>query len=376
MGKPLQTILLIAGLTCAVGRAEHRQPLVVQDVNASFVDVAARRKELATTTNPRVLATLHTVKSCTGMQAPMPPPDSLHIPGHYLSGSHGPTDPREYEAAQPFYRIQEMTAQGADSYVARGDAREAECVLDALDPWAKARAMTGYSAHEERQFWYHAEWTVASVALSVSVIRQEPSLDQAKLKRVINWLNHAARKLKTEEDLLDATPSHHNNHHYWRGLAYTAVGVISKDDFLFRSGLSIYGEAIDALNPEGAFPAEMARHELAIHYQAFALEPLVMIAQLAWRQGYNIYATPAHGETIANGIDFLRRALGDPSIVAKYAADKQELIDLGKGEQLLAWVEIWNQHAGKDAWGDALGKPYFIPRLGGNMTLDFAVARQ
>lgn len=373
--RPIQTILLMTIFSCVSAPAEHRQPLAVHDVNASFLDVAARRKELSTATNPRVLAALHSVKSCIGFPVPRPPADSLHIPSHYLNGSHGATDPRETTAALPFTKIQDLAAQGADAYVAKGDAREAECVLDALDPWAEARSMTEYSAHDDMQFWFHAEWTVASLALSVSVIRQEPSLDQKKLKRVIQWLNHAARKLMSEEVLLNAPMNRHNNHHDWRGLAYTAVGVISKDDFLFRSGLSVYGEAIAALNPEGAFPLEMARHELAIHYQAFALAPLVMIAQLAWRQGYNIYATPAYGRTIGNGIDFLRRALADPAIVAKYATEKQALIDTGKGDRSLAWVEIWNLHAGSAAWPGALQKPYFDPRLGGNMTLDFAAAK-
>ena len=303
--------MLLCGFVASSALAgEHGSALVVHDVNASFMDVQARRKELATATNPRVVEALKSLKTCTKMVVPLPPSDLLQIPARYVSGSHGAIDPKENEAAQPYNRLQELAARGADEYVASGDAKAAECVVDALDGWAKARTLTGYIAHDNKQLWYHAEWTIASLALSVSVVRQEPTLDQEKLKRVTNWLNNAVRKLMAEEDLLEKVNSSHNNHHYWRGLACAAVGVISKDDQLFQRGLGIYGEARELLNGEGAFPREMERHELAIHYQAFALEPLVMIAQLAWRQGYNIYATPAHGRTLTDGAPFLSRSGG------------------------------------------------------------------
>ncbi|MEI9981465.1 MAG: alginate lyase family protein [Edaphobacter sp.] len=75
-----------------------------------------------------------------------------------------------------------------------------------------------------------------------------------------------------------------NNHHYWRGLAAVSTGVISSDNDLFKWGVGVFKQGIDELDARGALPQEMARHERAIHYQSFALQPLVPLAEFAERQ--------------------------------------------------------------------------------------------
>ena len=42
-----------------------------------------------------------------------------------------------------------------------------------------------------------------------------------------------------------------NNHHYWRGLAAVATGVISSDDDLFNWGIGVYKQAIGELDERG-----------------------------------------------------------------------------------------------------------------------------
>jgi poly(beta-D-mannuronate) lyase len=69
----------------------------------------------------------------------------------------------------------------------------------------------------------------------------------------------------------------------------------------------------------------MARHENAIHYQGFALQPLVTIAQFAARQGYDLYGYKAHGRTLRDAIIFFGRAVDDAALVMPYTSDPQSI---------------------------------------------------
>ena len=88
-----------------------------------------------------------------------------------------------------------------------------------------------------------------------------------------------------------------NNHHYWRALAATSIGVLSNDEVLFRFGVDTFKQAVSQEDANGAFPLEMARHENAIHYQSFALQPLIMVAEFAARQNVDLYSINSNGDT-------------------------------------------------------------------------------
>ena len=344
-------------------------PLRVKDPNASFLDVQARRKELQNAKTPRLVDALAAKRSCTGVDRPAPPPYDQDIPSRYKSESHGEVNPKEHALSEPYYRVQDVAAWGANRYLSTGDAKEAVCVIDALLPWAQNRALLNYNAKEDMVVWFQATWTVASLSLAVSVIRAEPTLDAANRDKVIAWLHQAAVKA-VNESRGPRSGTEINNHLFWRGLAATAAGVISGDSDLYAQGLRIYATAIDEIDAQGAFPAEMKRHELALHYQAFAIEPLVMIAELAHRQGVNLYGLQKHGRHLSDAVSFLSKAIANSEVAKKYASEPQQLTpDLQPGSQLLAWVEFWEMRGGGEAWQWALTKPLFTARLSGSTTL-------
>jgi poly(beta-D-mannuronate) lyase len=124
------------------------------------------------------------------------------------------------------------------------------------------------------------------------------------------------------------------------------------------------------MDDQGAFPDEMERHELAMHYQAFAIEPLVMIAELAYRQGLNIYPLEQHSHRLKDAVNFLSRALADQTIVKKYAFEAQKIDpDLLPGNALMSWTVLWTARTGDAAWQEFIDKPYFDSRLAGSTTL-------
>ena len=314
-------------------------------------------------------------RSCTGSKAPAPPPVGVDIPSRYMHGGHGAVNPEEGKLSQPYYDVQDVAAWGANRYLEAGDAKEAACVVDDLLGWAQAGALLQYNAQDDMVVWFQTAWTVASLSLSVSVIRGEPTLDAAKRDAVIAWLNKAAKKVVSEHRSGKSGTSE-NNHFFWRGLAATAAGVISADDGLFNYGLSTYKTALDEMDAQGAFPLEMQRHELALHYQAFAIEPLVMIAELAARQGLGLYGFRENGRGLDDAVRFLAKAIVDPAVVKRYTPEEQKLApDLQPGSQVLAWIEFWNARFGESGFGAVLTKPYFTARLAGSTTLYAAPVR-
>jgi poly(beta-D-mannuronate) lyase len=305
-----RTAALLALLSAPLAHAQHLNP------RASFLDVPARQSTLASTTNPLLLASIKSLHSCVATPLIPAPPVPMDIPHHYLSGSSGPINPAEAIATRPYTAFEHRITDGMNQYLATGSHTEAQCALAQLDTWAQAHALLDYPPRS--QSWYQVEWTLGSAAITTSVLVNDPTLDPAQLHNVISWLDAVSRK-----DLTFEHPEDMNNHHYWRALAAIATGVVASDDNLFRYGIDAYKDAIKEIDPAGAFPREMARHENAIHYQGFALTPLILIAEFASRQNIDLYAYQSHHRSLRDAILFYGRAVADPSLVKPYTSDPQ-----------------------------------------------------
>ena len=198
------------------------------------------------------------------------------------------------------------------------------------------------------------------------MLKQDKTLDGAQQQRVAEWLRKAAHQLISYEkpDALG------NNHHYLRALAAISIGVLSNDDGLFRYGVGVFKQAVGQEDESGAFPLEMARHENAIHYQAFALQPLIMIAEFGERQHVDMYGITEHGRTIRDAVVFLGQAIADPSSVKKYTDDAQKANFSPGG---VAAMEFYLARFGPDGAPSSitslLQRPASDTRVGGNITV-------
>jgi poly(beta-D-mannuronate) lyase len=348
----------------------------VADPSASFLDVSTRRAELAHATTPRVLEALSWKSGCVGSELPAPPAGRMIIPHHYLSGSNGPINPAENIATAPYRKLEDVVSNGASRYLATGDSAQAVCVANLLAQWAAANTLLDYSYQESSQAEYQVEWTLSSISLAWSVVQTDPAVPAAQRAQILGWM-HKVTVYMFAQDPHPGEPARENNHAYWRALCATSVGILTSDNKLYRRGPAQYVRAIGQLNPDGSFPLEMARHENAIHYQSFALAPLVMIAELARRQGIDLYSLRVNVHTIADAVDFLVRASADPSMVKKYASEPQTF-SLFSGEKPPAWTEFWAaRHPGKppgDPWYELLTQPLVDATIGGNATLYAAPA--
>jgi poly(beta-D-mannuronate) lyase len=338
----------------------------VADPHASVVAVTARQATLKSTRDSLLQASINGLHSCVGTPLVPAPAGRTTIPHHYLSGSNGPINPAEAEATRVYAAFESRITAGMNQYLATGSHAESACALAQLDAWAQDRALLDYDREESPQAWYQVEWTLSSAGITDSVLVNDATLDPSQQKRVTAWLDDAARKDISFEKPGDTN----NNHHYWRALAATAIGITASDNKLYLFGIQTYVEAIGEIDANGAFPKEMARHENAIHYQGFALEPLVLIAELVTRQGMPLYSYKANGHTLRDAIIFFGRAVDDPSLVKPYTSDTQKT-SFGSGD--FADFAFYTARFGSDglppAIANALKHPTTTTRLGGCTTL-------
>lgn len=362
--------------TLAFPAAAEKNPLdkaSVTNPSATFLDIAARRAELASATNPRVLVALRDKHSCMSSEQPAPPTGRMVIPHHYLTGSNGPVNPEEAKATLPYRQFQDAVTRGASRYIATGDPAEAACVANLLMRWAAAKALLDYSYKESSQAWYQVEWTLSSISLAYSVVQSDPTITADQRRQILKWM-HDVTEHMFDQDPHPEDHTRENNHAYWRALCATSVGIMTSDDKLYRRGLEQYARAIGQMNSDGSLPLEMARHENALHYQSFALTPLVMIAELAAHQGTDLYSLRVNGHTIADSIDFLVRASANLDLMKQYASEPQSF-SIFYDKNPPAWLEFWAaRHPGKP-WDGLLTQPLFDSTIGGNTTLYVAPAK-
>jgi poly(beta-D-mannuronate) lyase len=338
----------------------------VTDKRASVVDIQSRQAALEATSDPVLLAAIKDLHSCVATPVIGAPVGRMLIPKHYLSGSNGPVDPAEAAATRVYAAFEARITAGMNQYLATGSHRESSCALEQLDVWVQAHALLNYDRQESPQAWYQVEWTLSAAGITDSVLVSDSTLDQSQQRRVTAWLREAAHRDISFERQTDSG----NNHHYWRGLAATAIGVTAGDDKLFRFGVDAYKEAIAEIDSRGAFPKEMAREENATHYQGFALQPLVLIAQLASRQGIDLYSYQAHKRTIRDAILFFGRAVDDPGLIRPYTSDPQaSRFNPGDFAEFAFYCARFGIDGLPPAIVHALQSPTTSTRLGGSTTI-------
>ena len=367
MPRPLAVAsILVALASSAVGDGYKAKPAI--DSHVSYFDVAARRAELRQTQSPRVRAALAGLQTCTALPPAGPPQGPMRIPPHYLHGNHGPTNPEEHATTQIYEKFERRVNAGMNQFLVTASHPEAQCAQDEIDRWAQANELVDYDAVENSQSWYQTEWTLSSIALSESVLVNDAQLDPHEMARDIAWMNKAAHRMVG----FPSESKHTNNHHYWRGLAASATGVISSDTGLFNFGVQAYKDAVDDIDQRGALPKEMARSERSIHYQSFALQPLLPIAEFAERQHVPLYNyTSPTGHTIADAISFLGEAVADPAIVRAYTPEDQ-LMD-SDSPDFFAAIEFYRRRFPErklpPSIAAGLSKPTSSARLGGSTTV-------
>jgi len=363
---PYKATPWVLTLTLLLTSTAH--PQSISNPKASYIDVDQRHTQLLHNQDTRIAQAIASLGSCTKLPIVPPATGRMIIPPHYISGGHGPINPAEELVTRQYNNFERRVTAGMNQWLLTTSKAEAQCAQQQIDLWAKAETLLDYDPKESSQAWFQVEWTLSSVAISESVLVNEPSLNAADLKRDIAWMNRVAHRTVD----FDKAGKQTNNHHYWRGLAAVATGVLSFDNDLFDWGISVYKQAINELDERGALPQEMARHERAIHYQSFALQPLIPLAEFAERQHVPLYQyrSPT-GRTVIDAVNFFGAALANPEIIKAYNSDTQMISP--EGADFFAFAEFASHHMDPSQIPpsilEGLSKPTFASRIGGSTTV-------
>lgn len=191
----------------------------------------------------------------------------------------------------------------------------ARCALSWIKGWADGGAYLG--SMDSKQSEAQRRWDLAGTALAyVKLKRFATAEDRVAIEP---WLIKCADAARAH---FDDAGIKRNNHWYWMGLAAAAVGIAADSDKHGQMAKSIFEDAMMAVTPDGTLPLEMAREARALHYHVFALEPLVVLAELAAARGEDWYAVGdgALHRLVARTADGLR----NPSVFDKLAGVTQQ----------------------------------------------------
>jgi poly(beta-D-mannuronate) lyase len=305
----------------------------------------------------------------------VPPVKNLRGVSFYVDRNHSVADPELREenerAVRPVREYVSLVAGLADGWMrsSPADARYAALALDHLFLWASAGALLGAT---NRQGSYERTWTLGSLALSFLKLAGAPGIDESKLAVVRGWLSEVANEVIPEYDGANRA-SARNNHAYWAGLAVASAGVAANEPLLLDWGISRARLAISDVQKDGTLPLEMDRGSLALHYHAFALSPLVMLAEIAAANGIDLYS---EGDGALRRLaDRVIRGMEDPSTFEKLTGIRQDFpLATHPRHAYFAWAQAYYARF-RDRrllrWLASGQRPLVDARLGGDQTLAF-----
>ncbi|WP_211474297.1 alginate lyase family protein [Collimonas humicola] len=243
------------------------------------------------------------------------------------------------------------------------ESKQWSCVLALLDGWARADALMGPISGY--QGYYERSWAGTDFALVLLRLPREVSAANADQLRVItSWLTRIA--IATRD--ADAINHLHNNLVYWAGLNLVAIGTLAQQQKLIDAGLARAREGIRDIGPHGELEREIKRGDRALHYHTFALIPLVFTAELAERQGVNLYQE--NYGAIGRLANLVIKAVQNPDSFAEITPVKQNLFPWTFQDEL-SWMEPYYTRT-RDPRVPALmapRRPFREWRLGGNVTV-------
>jgi poly(beta-D-mannuronate) lyase len=282
----------------------------------SIPDVAARRAAVG--------AGAESGFACPASPAPV---RDVQVDPFYQRGdpTHSIVDPAAYErrtkAVAPFSALTTGVARLGDRYLRSRprDGRIAACLGGWLDGWAQAGAMLGAVTPQGA---YERKWTLCTLALNHALLTDAPEIAVESRRRIEGWLAELA--WATVPAYAARPFSEQNNHLNWASLAALATAALVQDEALFDWAVAAARGSIGNIDADGSLPHELRRASKAMHYHRFALEPLILAAEIAAANGIDLYAE--RDGALHRLAAFTRRAMANPEVVARRVGVAQSLV--------------------------------------------------
>lgn len=280
---------------------------------------------------------------------------------------------------KPLYTYLVSISRITDGFVRQSPAslELAQCGLAWLYGWAKGNALLG--PIRGKQGHYERMWASGSISLNYLKIREQPRLDKDQMRKVESWIDRLSVQV---EDAITLR----NNLAYWNGLTNMLNGVVLDRSSLFQKGVRAYRLALTEMRSDGVLPRELTRGKHALHYHNFALIPLVFIAEIAARQGINLYSKKSRkdnggGADIHKLVDLIIRSIEDPGFFEAFYPGKPAK-RVGKlsryvSDADMVWMEPYYARFREPRLPRMLSqiRPIFSSRTGGDATLGWGAKK-
>jgi poly(beta-D-mannuronate) lyase len=250
----------------------------------------------------------------------------LDLQGYYTDKEYSVIDPKRLaafnEASDGPALLGQYATNAADAWLSQGSRAAAVCVYSLLDAAASADAWDGKMPNNNGV--YLQNWMLSGTGTAYLKVRDSQLGTPEQDSRIQRWFRILASRVREYFDAQLNRPGSDawNNHFYWAGLAVATQGVADNETDAFIWGIATYRMGIDAIQPDGSLTAEMGRGQRALHYQLYALGPLVMLAELGEANGIPMYAMK--NGAVHRLTQFDIAAMKDPSIIARRSGAEQE----------------------------------------------------
>lgn len=216
----------------------------------------------------------------------------------------------------------------------------ATCALGWITAWAAGDAWLGRMAQAQAE--YQRKWDLAGVALAYLKVKPFATPEQ---RRVIEpWL---IRFADASHAFFDDPKHKRNNHWYWQGLAIGATALATGSDKHWQIARGIMTDAARDIAADGTLPLEIERGGRAIHYHAFAVMPLVVLAELGRAKGEDWYAL--NNGALHRLVDATMAGLADPAMFDRLArVPQQRPLHNSTGA---GWMQMYAAHNGQRLQG-------------------------
>lgn len=222
-------------------------------------------------------------RDCGNLSAPVVDITSNRF---YSDRNHSIVDPILWEkrkaAMKPLEDFRAAMSRFASRSIA-GSKDWSVCVARGLRGWAEGGAMLGHM--NEIQAKFERKWALSAFSMAYLMVKPDIAAEDRAI--IEPWLDRVAGEVAKD---YAGRKKNYNNHYYWVGFALGASASATGHRSHWALAAETYREAMRHIEPDGSLPKETARAGMALHYHAFSLQPLVMLAELAARRGEDWYA--------------------------------------------------------------------------------------
>jgi poly(beta-D-mannuronate) lyase len=311
-------------------------------------------------------------KNCA--KAPVPVEDLIGVGFYSDPPKNSITDPKllakNNANLEPGRDYLAAVTQMVDKAALHHDADAGGCAISWLQTWAAGNALEG---NMTRQGALEHVWLTAGLALAYLKLRDTGLVTVDAGKPIEAWLATSSNRIEPE---FNADRAEHgpNNLQDWAGLAVAAVGVAVDDPARLGWGIERFREGTRQVTKDGYLPLEMRRGQRALHYHTFALDPLVMLAEIGEANGVPLY-NENHG-ALRRLAERTLAGLLDPTWFNAHAGAVQDIHGTVRIDEI-AWMEPYQTRYPLPAMEALLEKnrPVVYERCGGDLTTTYEQER-